>query len=112
MNKAQNKFNWPGSVVVFTLLLIALNLTSCTTRESPPFLEQEQAAVEVSAADVQATEQAAAASEANGGEAVVEETAVAQTSPDECLTCHTDKEMLIATADPEEEVINENEGEG
>ncbi|HIP73976.1 MAG TPA: hypothetical protein EYH05_21590 [Anaerolineae bacterium] len=31
---------------------------------------------------------------------------------DECLTCHIDKDLLIKTADPEEEVINENEGEG
>lgn len=30
----------------------------------------------------------------------------------ECLVCHTDKEMLIDTADPEEEVISENEGAG
>lgn len=33
-------------------------------------------------------------------------------SVDECLRCHTDKEMLIRTASPEEEVISENEGEG
>ncbi len=32
--------------------------------------------------------------------------------PDTCLDCHTDKDLLIDTADPEEEVINENEGEG
>jgi hypothetical protein len=31
---------------------------------------------------------------------------------DECLACHIDQEMLIKTADPQEEVINENEGEG
>jgi len=31
---------------------------------------------------------------------------------DYCLDCHTNKEMLIDTADPEEEVISENEGEG
>ena len=31
---------------------------------------------------------------------------------DNCLDCHTNKDLLIQTADPEEEVINENEGEG
>lgn len=31
---------------------------------------------------------------------------------DYCFDCHVDKEMLIDTADPEEEVISENEGEG
>ena len=29
-----------------------------------------------------------------------------------CLDCHTDKELLISTAKPEEEVISENEGAG
>ncbi|GJM40752.1 MAG: hypothetical protein DHS20C20_10340 [Ardenticatenaceae bacterium] len=31
---------------------------------------------------------------------------------DNCLDCHTNKDLLIETADPEEEVISENEGEG
>lgn len=31
---------------------------------------------------------------------------------DNCLDCHTNKDLLIQTADPEEEVISENEGEG
>ena len=31
---------------------------------------------------------------------------------DNCLDCHTSKDLLIDTADPEEEVISENEGEG
>ena len=31
---------------------------------------------------------------------------------DNCLDCHTNKELLIQTADPEEEVIKENEGAG
>ncbi|MBT3336566.1 MAG: hypothetical protein HN855_01155 [Anaerolineae bacterium] len=29
-----------------------------------------------------------------------------------CLDCHTDKERLISTAKPEEEIISENKGEG
>jgi len=31
---------------------------------------------------------------------------------DECLNCHIDKQRLIDTAKPEEEVVSENEGEG
>jgi hypothetical protein len=31
---------------------------------------------------------------------------------DNCLDCHTNKELLIQTADPEEEVIKENESAG
>lgn len=35
-----------------------------------------------------------------------------EAGPDTCTDCHTDKDLLIDTADPEEEVISENEGEG
>lgn len=31
---------------------------------------------------------------------------------DNCLDCHTNKDLLIQTADPEEVMISENEGEG
>ncbi len=31
---------------------------------------------------------------------------------DNCLDCHTNKDLLIQTANPEEVVISENEGEG
>ena len=47
----------------------------------------------------------------------VVETAVSQPAEtevlaDQCIVCHTDKQMLIDTAKPEEEVISENEGAG
>jgi len=29
-----------------------------------------------------------------------------------CVDCHTDQQALIDTADPVEEVVSENEGEG
>ena len=35
-----------------------------------------------------------------------------QETVDECLICHIDQQRLIDTADPEEEVISENEGAG
>ena len=31
---------------------------------------------------------------------------------DQCVECHSDKDQLINTASPEEEVASENEGEG
>lgn len=36
----------------------------------------------------------------------------APTEPDECTACHIDKDRLIDTAAPEEEVVEENEGAG
>jgi hypothetical protein len=42
----------------------------------------------------------------------VEEAAVTEDTVDECLECHRDQQLLIDTADPEEEVISENEGAG
>lgn len=47
-------------------------------------------------------------------DAVIEAVAlvVEDAGPDTCLDCHTDKELLIDTADPVEEVVSENEGEG
>jgi len=64
-----------------------------TTTQSPPDLPD--AAPQAIATDPVATEEAA-------GESAV----------DYCLECHTDQQRLIDTADPEEEVINENKGEG
>jgi hypothetical protein len=43
----------------------------------------------------------------------VEPTATMETAAvDGCLDCHSDKDRLIDTADPEQEVISENKGEG
>ncbi len=48
--------------------------------------------------------------------ATVQATAVAeeplQTQTDSCIDCHTDKQMLIDTADPVEEDAAEEESEG
>jgi hypothetical protein len=118
--KAQKITKWPGAVIVFTLLLAAFALTGCGSEEPVPVVEGA-AGVEIAAVEVQATETAAAVvDETAVKEALVEETAtstslsagVTEEPTDECLACHIDKEMLIATADPEEEVISENEGEG
>ncbi|MFZ6017999.1 MAG: hypothetical protein ACOYXO_00190 [Chloroflexota bacterium] len=39
-------------------------------------------------------------------------TATAQPQVNYCVECHTDKDHLIQTAKPEEEVISESEGAG
>jgi outer membrane biosynthesis protein TonB len=41
-----------------------------------------------------------------------EDVADNSSSGDYCVTCHTDQQMLIDTADPIEEVESENEGAG
>lgn len=45
-------------------------------------------------------------------ESAEEEMAVVPEEPNYCLECHTDQQMLIDTAKPEEVVISESEGEG
>jgi len=39
------------------------------------------------------------------------EAAAAAEGLDYCLECHSDQQMLIDTAKPQEEVVSENEGE-
>lgn len=112
MIKAQKTTKWLGIIIISTLLLAALGLTGCGSDEPVPTIEEESAEVEVAVAEVQATEAVAEGDEVAVEEAAMEETAVAEEPIDECLACHIDKEMLIATADPIEEVISENEGEG
>ena len=95
--------NKPFSAVL-VLLFVAL-LEGCTSAGAPAasvalpdveialqVVEEEELVTD----DVQATE-----------DGLTEEASV-----DECLRCHTDKEMLITSAAPEEVVISENEGEG
>lgn len=54
---------------------------------------------------------AAAQPEATATEPVLEE-ATAEPVVDTCTDCHTDKEQLVAVADPIEELVEENEGAG
>ena len=106
MKKASLKTNL--SILIFlTLALLLTALIGCGPDAAPEEEEVEASApigVEVAMA-----------------EELVEETAVPTSTPavitetmtvDYCLDCHTNKDMLIDTADPEEEVISENEGEG
>ena len=83
----------------------ALLLTSCQSADS----EAVDEAVEVAEAEPVLVETATAVSPTE------EPTAAPTLEPlpiDNCLDCHTNKDLLIQTADPEEEVISENEGEG
>ena len=94
-------------LISLLLLLGTLLLTSCQTAESETI---DTAAVE-SVADAEPvlmeTATAVWPTEAPPAEFTAEPVPV-----DNCLDCHTNKDLLIQTADPEEEVISENEGEG
>lgn len=90
--------------VAILLLLGLLWLAGCG--EQPP---QSSA---TPAAEVALVDEESVAPAPTEAAAVPEPPAAESESVDECLRCHTDKEMLIATAKPEEVVISENEGEG
>jgi hypothetical protein len=100
----QQRSIWLILFSVLTLLILSLGLTGCGSNAPE---EQPSAAILGEPVVAMAMEEVVV-------DEVVVETAVTPTEEpiDECLACHIDKEMLIATSDPIEEVISENEGEG
>jgi hypothetical protein len=87
------------------LLLAVLPMVGCQTAD-------EGAEAEVAAAEVEPVVEEATAVPTPVPTEEVETVATEPEPIDYCLECHVDKDMLIDTADPEEEVIKENEGEG
>lgn len=100
----QAKYPYKTVNVVVCLLLLCgtLLVVGCQTAES-------DTAVEVANVEPELVEAAATVSPTEEPQVALVETAV---PVDNCLDCHTNKDLLIQTADPEEEVITENEGEG
>ena len=89
---------------LLVLFLAVLPVVGCQTAE-------EEAEAEVAAVEVEPVVEATAVPTPVPTEEV--ETVATEPEPvDYCLDCHIDKDMLIDTADPEEEVISESEGEG
>jgi hypothetical protein len=76
--------------VTFLLLIIILFLAGCQT----------------------ATLESVPTTTANPPTLAVEPTVEAVVEVDQCVSCHTDKEQLISTAKPEEEVEEESSGVG
>lgn len=115
LNKTIKKSNLINLYLITVLILVFWAAAGCqsetattTTPQEAATAETQLAAVVVETAvptpvNVSTNDNLLAVSDV-----LAQETAVV----DECLACHIDKEQLIATADPEEEVINENEGEG
>lgn len=87
------------------LVLGSLFLTSCQSADSDTADEAAQVA-DVEPVLVE-TATAVLPTEEPTAEPTIEPAPI-----DNCLDCHTNKDLLIQTADPEEEVISENEGEG
>lgn len=98
--------NEPVKAICFLLSLLLLLgvfvLAGCQTAES-------EEAGELANVEPELLETATAVSPATATPA---EPTQEPPSIDNCLDCHTNKDLLIQTADPEEEVISENEGEG
>lgn len=94
-------------IIFFAVAAMTLMLAGCGSGPASPVSEITSSDVELepAAVDVSPTDEPASTP-------VVIEEILAPLQPDTCVDCHTDKDLLIATADPVEEVINENEGEG
>jgi hypothetical protein len=98
--------NYPTKMVCFgvslLLLLATLGLASCQSAgsEAPDEVAQVEPVLVETATAVSPTE------------VPTSEPTLEPVPVDNCLDCHTNKDLLIQTADPEEEVISENEGEG
>ena len=104
MKKATTLSLLPITLFFFAVVLVTAVLnTACT---SAP---EADATVAMQVVDLEPTAVVPTPTE----ETAVLPTATAEPLPtDECLLCHINQDELIQTADPVEEVVSENEGEG
>ncbi len=109
MEQARYPYKTISLLVSLLLLLGTLLLAGCQTAESDTADVAATEAEMVANVEPELLELATAVSptEVPAAELTAEAVPV-----DNCLDCHTNKDLLIQTADPEEEVISENEGEG
>ena len=103
------------------LLLLLLLLTGCA-EQATAVAEAHPAPTQIVPTPMNNPEDVAALLNAGAGEPA--EVTTADTAPDPtevptaepqtnyCVECHSDKDMLIDTAKPEQEIISENEGAG
>lgn len=82
--------------ILTTIMITVVFISGCAAPKPVPAAESAEPVVPVAKTEV------------------VTETAseVETVKVDYCITCHTDKDALIANAKPVEEVVEENEGVG
>jgi hypothetical protein len=103
------------------LLLVVLSVAGCSSEPTltpeppaathaypPPMNDPEEVAASLTAMPDE--EVVAPTEEATDPEPTDE--VAAEPQVDNCVECHTNQQALIDTADPIEEVVSENEGEG
>ena len=99
---------------ILLLFFVFLALAGCgpaVPTLPPPTLEPTRSTEAVIEAPATAVETEAVASPTQEPTPIVAASPVAASS-DTCLACHTDKQMLIDTAKPQEVKESENEGAG
>lgn len=103
MKEAQRN-QYTQSILLSLLLVLATAVlfSSCNSSAEPESVVAMQTGLEPTAVIPTPTEETA----------VAPATDAAPLPTDECLLCHINKNELIRTADPVEEVVSENEGEG
>ena len=82
--------------LITSLLLCFFFMFACQQEAKVPATETGESATEIPASPASPTEVNTPEAQASNG----------------CIECHSDKQLLIDTAKPEEVVIAENEGEG
>lgn len=102
MEQVKDLFKTKSLLISLLLLLGMLAMASCQTAEP-----DEVAQVADAEPILLETVTAVLPTEEPEAGLITEPTPI-----DNCLDCHTNKELLIQTADPEVEVLSENEGEG
>lgn len=114
MGMQQVKMQWLPAIIVAGLMVMLL--VACAAEAPPLDTGVESNALALAQSEgTGAVLQTQTSEDAEEGQEEPEQSDDVAAAPEQlnaCLNCHSDKEQLIATAAPEQEVIEESEGEG